>query len=215
MQPRASSHFGRPGARTARTGSPGASSRSGTTAVGTTVRGRRVAWRSITETATRNAAQGVAATIWPQAVGWARSASWSAPACFPVSPGEPARPVRPSYGPRRPAARDRACSPGPGAWRARARRPARAAATPPSRCASSTAVGATLTSRAELALDGAGPGRQASPPCLPVPTRAGTREGSNAVPTAAVWDPLPPALAAAAVRVPDRPWCAPAARRLP
>ena len=58
--------FARPRARTAGTGSPGASPRPGTTAGGPAARGRRVAWRSITETATRNATYGVVAATWPR-----------------------------------------------------------------------------------------------------------------------------------------------------
>ena len=139
----------------------------------------------------------------------------SVPACFPVSPWEQARPVRPSCGPHRPATGDRACSPRPCAWRARARRPARTTATPPSRCASCLAAGVTLTCRAESALDRTGPGRQASPPCLPASARAGTREASSAAPTTAARDPLHTTRAATGPRAPDRPWRQPAARRVP
>ena len=52
-----------------------------------------------------------------------------------------------------------------------------------------TAIG--LTSRAESALDIAGPGRQASPRCSPARTGAGTPGGTSTAPTATAREPRP------------------------
>jgi hypothetical protein len=52
-----------------------------------------------------------------------------------------------------------------------------------------TAIG--LTSRAEPALDIAGPGRQASPRCSPARTGAGARGETSTTPTATAWEPRP------------------------
>jgi len=64
-----SSRASSPASRTG-DGRPGADASPSRAATG---RGRRAARRSIIETATRNAAGGTAATIRPQAVGWARA----------------------------------------------------------------------------------------------------------------------------------------------
>jgi hypothetical protein len=106
-----------------------------------------------------------------------------------------------------------------GACRARARRPGHTAASlptaspavPPPVAASDavpgraggylvTAVG--LTSRAESALDAAGPGRQAGPSCLSARTGAGTRGGGNTVPPDAARKPCPLACTAPERRAP-------------
>jgi hypothetical protein len=54
---------------------------------------------------------------------------------------------------------------------------------------SATAIG--LTSRAESALDIAGPGRQASPRCSPARTGAGARGEISTVPTVTAREPRP------------------------
>jgi hypothetical protein len=54
---------------------------------------------------------------------------------------------------------------------------------------SATATG--LTSRAELALDIAGPGRQASPRCSLARTGAWARGETSTAPTATAWEPRP------------------------
>jgi len=56
---------------------------------------------------------------------------------------------------------------------------------------SATAIG--LTSRAELALDIAGPGRQASPRCSPARTGTGARGETSTAPTATAREPRPQA----------------------
>ena len=96
-----------------------------------------------------------------------------------------------STGPRRPAIRRSACDPWSGLDRARARRPGRTAASPPSaapgpavpsaatrhtaacRAASQPPV-TNLRCQAQWALDGIGPGRQASPSCPRPPRGPGT-----------------------------------------
>lgn len=74
----------------------------------------------------------------------------------------------------------------------------------PGRC---PAGEAGLTYRAELALDDAGPGRQASPSCPPARERTGYQARSSAAPEATAREPC---LSAAIGRA----WCAPAGRRL-
>ena len=153
---------------------------------------------------------------------------------LPAVPGRPPPCLRARAAARNGRLRGgRVCSPGPGARRARARRPGRTVASPsapglavprpaaardaaPGRAAVRyPAGGADLTWRTESALDGAGPGRQASPSCSPARKRAENRGGSSTAPPAAAREPCVAAGAVPDRRTPAGPWRAPAGRRLP